>query len=266
MSLKLNSKIQARKRILSYRQNKLKIAIEDISEEEKNDSGDEIKNIETCTGNFSAKNDVFISCNELKLLSLTTEPEEIDKVQLVRRYVNLLKKTLVAFFLSTSLHVGSIFGYFWLYLYLNPDDQGQKDFYSQTTVSPGVNVGGKMVGGGGVQTNYHKSYLMHLIREYYKSLSKSFFIEFSLVYLLFLYLLGFFPERAKLKEDTTAAFESFKRTYETNSTTKKSLSMKTIPSKCRSITRKKADEEVEDSSGVKQIQLEKEIQENKKLY
>lgn len=134
----------------------------------------------------------------------------------------LLKKTLFAFFLSTSLHIGAVVGYYWLYLYYNPDDQGQKDFYSQTTVSQGVQVGGKMLGGGAVQTNHHKSYLLHLVREYYKSLSKTFFIEFSLVYLFFLYLLRFFPERAKLKEDTTAAFESFKRDYEAKPKNKKS--------------------------------------------
>ena len=58
---------------------------------------------------------------------------------------------------------------------LNPDDKGKKDFYSATTVTQGINIGGRMLGGGGIQTNHHKSYLFHLVREYYKSLSKLFF-------------------------------------------------------------------------------------------
>ena len=124
--------------------------------------------------------------------------------------MDLLKTTLIAFFLSTSLHIGMIFSYYWLYLYYNPDDEGKKNFYSQTTVSQGVNIGGKTLGGGGVQTNHHKSYVLHLIREYYKSLSTMFFVEFSLIYVFFLYILSFFENRAQLKEDTHAAFEAYK--------------------------------------------------------
>lgn len=90
---------------------------------------------------------------------------------------------------------------------MNPDDPGKKKFYS-TTTSTGVNIGGRIVGGGGIQTNHHKSYLLHLIREHYKGLSKMFFIQFSAIYLFILFMFNFFPERAKLQQDTMAAFKS----------------------------------------------------------
>ncbi len=124
--------------------------------------------------------------------------------------MDLLKTTLLAFLFSTGLHIGTIIAYNWLFLYFNPDDQGKKDFYAATSVTQGVNIGGKVVGGGGVQTNHHKSYLLHVVREYYKTLSKMFFIEFSLIYVFFLYVLNFFPNRERLKVDTAAAFASFK--------------------------------------------------------
>lgn len=38
-----------------------------------------------------------------------------------------------------------------------------------------LNIVGRTLGGGGIQTNHHKSYLFHLVREYYKTLSKLFF-------------------------------------------------------------------------------------------
>jgi hypothetical protein len=117
---------------------------------------------------------------------------------------------LISFLFSTILHISCVFAYYYIYLKLNPDDPGQKNFYSSTTVSPGVNIGGRVIGGGGIQTNTHKSYLIHLAREYYKSLSKMFLIEFSLIYLMFLFLFKFFTERAKLKEDTFAALQLYK--------------------------------------------------------
>ena len=132
----------------------------------------------------------------------------MDKFQLLRRYLTLLKITMISFFLSTLIHVGAVTGYYYYYLYMNPDDPGKKKFYS-TTTSSGVNIGGKIVGGGGIQTNHHKSYLLHLVREHYKSLSKMFFVQFSAIYSLILYLFKFFPERSKLQEETMAAFSSF---------------------------------------------------------
>jgi hypothetical protein len=91
-------------------------------------------------------------------------------------------------------------------LWHKPDDPGKKKFYSSTSVSPGVNIGGRVVGGGGIQTNHHKSYFLHLVREHYKGLSNMFFIQFSTIYLIILVLFKFFPERSKLKEDTVTAF------------------------------------------------------------
>jgi hypothetical protein len=128
-------------------------------------------------------------------------------MDLLRRYFNLLKITMISFILSTCIHVGIVAGYYWTFLYMNPDDPGKKKFYS-TTTSTGVNIGGKVVGGGGIQTNHHKSYLLHLIREHYKSLSKLFFIEFSAIYCFILYLFKFFPERSRLQEETMSAFKS----------------------------------------------------------
>jgi hypothetical protein len=82
--------------------------------------------------------------------------------------MRLLKKTMISFFLSTFIHIGLVSGYYYTYLWLNPDDPDKKKFYSTTSVSPGVNIGGRVIGGGGIQTNHHKSYLFHLIREHYK--------------------------------------------------------------------------------------------------
>jgi hypothetical protein len=128
-------------------------------------------------------------------------------MSLLRRYFNLLKITMLSFLLSTCIHVGIVGGYYYTFLWLNPDDPGKKKFYS-TTSSTGVNIGGKIVGGGGVQTNHHKSYFLHLVREHYKGLSKMFFVQFSAIYTLILFLFKFFPERVKLQEDTMAAFNS----------------------------------------------------------
>jgi hypothetical protein len=126
---------------------------------------------------------------------------------LLRRYGSLLKTTVISFILSTSIHIGIVLGYYYIYLYLNPDDPGKKKFYATTTTNPGVKIGNRMVGGGGVHTNHHKSYLLHLVREHYKSMSKLFFVQFSLIYLLILFLFKFFPEREKLRVDTITAFK-----------------------------------------------------------
>jgi hypothetical protein len=85
--------------------------------------------------------------------------------------MKLLKKTMISFFLSTFVHIGLVSSYYYAYLLLNPDDPEKKKFYSTTSVSPGVNIGGRVIGGGGVQTNHHKSFLFHLIREHYKVLT-----------------------------------------------------------------------------------------------
>ena len=128
------------------------------------------------------------------------------KFALLRRYMQLLKTTMIAFFLSTCIHVGCVSAYFYTYLYLNPDDPGKKQFYAATTTTPGINIGGKMVGGGGISTNAHKSYAFHLIREHYKGLNYKFFFQFSGIYLLLLIWLKFFSERAQLKKDTAEVF------------------------------------------------------------
>lgn len=128
------------------------------------------------------------------------------KFSLLRRYMQLLKSTMVAFFLSTCIHVGCISAYFYIYLYLNPEDPGKKQFYAATQTSPGINIGGKMVGGGGISTNAHKSYVFHLIREHYKALNYKFFFQFSAIYLMLLIWLKFFSERAQLKLDTAEIF------------------------------------------------------------
>lgn len=53
MSLKLNSKIQARKRVLANKQYSSKnYKIEDQSEDGKTDSGSEAANSDTTSGNF----------------------------------------------------------------------------------------------------------------------------------------------------------------------------------------------------------------------
>ena len=123
-------------------------------------------------------------------------------MSLLRGYMNLLKTTFFSFLFSTLLHVVIVSSYYAIYLWLHPDDPDKKKFYTTTKVNPGVNIGGRMVGGGGIQTNHNKSYLFHVIREHYKSLSNFFFIQFSLLYLMFLSLFKFFPNRAKLKDET----------------------------------------------------------------
>ncbi|RNA41036.1 hypothetical protein BpHYR1_035035 [Brachionus plicatilis] len=125
----------------------------------------------------------------------------MDKINLLKRYMHLLKVSMISFILSTIIHIGSVIGYYYFCLLLNPDDPGKKKFYSETTAQQGINIGGKIIGGG-IQTNRHKSYLMHLVREYYKGMSKLFLLQFGLIYLLILTLFKFFPEREKLKEDT----------------------------------------------------------------
>lgn len=141
----------------------------------------------------------------LKDAKNNNESSNEEKFSLLRRYMNLLKTTVLAFFLSTSIHIGLVTLYYYIYLWRNPDDEGKKRFYSQS-VSSGVNIGGKIVGAGGVSSNSHKSYLFHLVREFYKNQSVYFFIQFSAIYLLVLFLLKFFPEREKLKQDTMIAF------------------------------------------------------------
>lgn len=125
----------------------------------------------------------------------------MDKINLLKRYMQLLKVSMISFILSTIIHIGAVTGYYYIFLLLNPDDPGKKKFYSETTSQQGINIGGKIISGG-IQSNRHKSYLMHLVREYYKGMSKLFMIQFGLIYLLILSLFKFFPERERLKEDT----------------------------------------------------------------
>ena len=72
-----------------------------------------------------------------------TNGSNMSKISLLHRYMKLLKTTVIAFFLSTCIHIGCVTGYYALYLWMYPDDEGKKNFYSQTTVSQGVNIGGK---------------------------------------------------------------------------------------------------------------------------
>ena len=44
--------------------------------------------------------------------------------------MRLLKKTMISFFLSTFIHIGLVSGYYYTYLWLNPDDPDKKKFYS----------------------------------------------------------------------------------------------------------------------------------------
>ncbi len=186
----------------------------------------------------------------------------MGKLQLIRQYVDLLKITFVAFFLSTTLHTGTIVGYYWLYLYFNPDDQGKKDFYEATTVTQGVNIGGKILGGGGIQTNHHKSYMFHLVREYYKSLSKTFFIEFSLVYVFFLYLLNFFPNRERLRKSTATVFDTFKATNKNKYRKKLAMSINSHTN----ITKEEAEEAEKNVSNSENSEInDKEIDEVSEL-
>lgn len=131
---------------------------------------------------------------------------DVDKMDLLKRYGKLLKTTVLAFVFSTLIHISIVVSYYYIYLYMNPDDPGKKKFYSTTTTSPGVKIGNRVVGRGAVQTNNHKSYLLHLVREHYKSMSKIFFLQFSIIYLILLFLFKFFPEREKLRVDTINAF------------------------------------------------------------
>ena len=162
------------------------------------------------------------------------EGVRIDKIELFRRYMQLLKTTLLAFFLSTCIHVGLVFGYYSAFLWLNPDDPGRKQFYATTSISQGVTIGGRTIGGGGVQSNHHKSYLLHCLREHYKNLKKLFLIEFSLIYVFFLAVFRFFPKRAKLKEDTEAVFAAYKASSVAKTTTKPNKSKKTNKALLRS--------------------------------
>ena len=148
--------------------------------------------------------------------------------------MQLLKTTLLAFFLSTCIHVGLVFGYYYVFLWLNPDDPGKKQFYSTTSISQGVTIGGRTIGGGGVQTNHHKSYLLHCLREHYKNLKKLFLIEFSIIYMFFLVVFRFFPKRAKLKEDTEAVFATYKASSVVKTTAKPNKSKKTNKALLRS--------------------------------
>ena len=69
----------------------------------------------------------------------------MNKLSLLHRYMKLLKTTILAFFLSTCLHIGCVTGYYAAYLWLYPDNEGKKNFYSATTVSQGVNIGGNII-------------------------------------------------------------------------------------------------------------------------
>lgn len=150
--------------------------------------------------------------------------------------MNLLKITMFSFFLSTCLHIGCVCAYYYTFLWLNPDDPGKKKFYSSTSVSPGINIGGRVVGGGGIQTNHHKSYFLHLVREHYKGLSNMFFIQFSTIYLIILVLFKFFPERSKLKEDTVTAFNLNGSSQSQNETPKKTNSSPAKTHKLKSVS------------------------------
>lgn len=153
--------------------------------------------------------------------------------------MQLLKTTMISFVLSTMIHIGVVSTYYYTFLWLNPDDPGKKKFYSTTSVSPGVNIGGRVIGGGGIQTNHHKSYFFHLIREHYKGLSNMFFIQFSAIYLVILFVFKFFPERAKLKEDTEAAFNLSSKQAESESTTEQLKASKSNKLKPRTSARKR---------------------------
>lgn len=118
-------------------------------------------------------------------------------IPFLRRYFRTLRITGGSVLISAFIHLLSTSLYYFTYLWLNPDDPGRKQFYSSTTASKGVNIGGKTLGGGGIHTNYHKSYLFHLIKNFYMNYAKTFCVQFSIVYLIALYFMGFFEERTK---------------------------------------------------------------------
>lgn len=143
---------------------------------------------------------------------------KIDKVELLKRYVSLLKTTMFSFILSTLLHIAIVAAYYYIFLWMNPDDPGKKKFYATPATSQqNVKIGGRNFGGmganfgGSARSNQHKSYFLHLVREHYKGMSKMFFVQFSAIYLIILFAFKFFPEREKLRQDTIEAFNLDKK-------------------------------------------------------
>lgn len=108
----------------------------------------------------------------------------------------MLRITGGSVILSALIHITFVTAYYSVYLYLHPDDPDRKAFYNANVASKGVNVGGKVLGGGGVQTNHHKSYLFHVIKNFYMNSPKMFCLQFSFVYLIVLYYMGFFKEQS----------------------------------------------------------------------
>jgi len=176
----------------------------------------------------------------------------------LRRYFKMLRITGSSVILSAIIHVCCITSYYYIYLYLNPEDEGRKKFYSTTYSSKGVSIGGKTLGGGGIQTNHHKSYLFHLIKDFYTNYPKTFCAEFSLIYLIVLYLMGFFKEQANRFEDddsndnNTTSFNNNDSYNEISTKTDniKSLLRKRIPNR-RMMTITDCDEQETDQEEVR---------------
>lgn len=163
----------------------------------------------------------------------------------LRRYFKMLRITGSSVILSAIIHVCCITSYYYIYLYLNPEDEGRKKFYSTTYSSKGVSIGGKTLGGGGIQTNHHKSYLFHLIKDFYTNYPKTFCAEFSLIYLIVLYLMGFFKEQAnRFEDDNTSGSNDYNNNNNnSNATNNKSDNIKNFLHKRFSKKRMSFDEE-----------------------
>ena len=125
----------------------------------------------------------------------------MDKLVFVGHYIKLLLTTLCAFILSILGQFGAVCAFYWLFLYFNPNGPDEQKFYNTTSVTKGVNVGGKTIGGGQIVSNHNKSFFWHLVKEYYANMGVMFFVEFCVVYLAILFWFNFFPQRATLNKE-----------------------------------------------------------------
>jgi hypothetical protein len=108
------------------------------------------------------------------------------------------------------VYFGLVSAYFYIYLLFNPDDPGKKEFYSKTTLSPGYFIGYDYFPGREIPSNLNKSYLLHLIGEYFENFSKRLYILGCLIYFFFLYIFGMFKKREELSKDICEELDLYK--------------------------------------------------------
>lgn len=150
--------------------------------------------IRVCVWHETEKN-CFLNTFHSIFINFTEGTRKNLIAPLIRRYFRMLRITGGSVIISALIHIICITSYYSVYLWLHPDDPDRKAFYSAKVASKGVNVGGKVLGGGGIQTNYHKSYLFHVIKNFYMNSPKMFCVQFSILYLIVLYYMGFFREQ-----------------------------------------------------------------------